>query len=319
MAEIVAFAKRHRRALILGAVAVFVASKVRALTVHNHLTTGLIGVAPDPKMFPNFFFSQSGLWIYVRHWKVANPIGHVFLCHGLGEHIGRYEIIAEALNDQGYAVHGMDHQGHGQSEGDRCYFPSFESLIVDYLQFVASVPCGDLPCFLVGHSMGGLVSIFVAARSVEKWRGVVLSGPALKNPENTPTVLALANFVVTHLPRFSVHGLAAEGLCAAKQVIHRYVADPLVHHGRLSLRVVVEMFNHYAIALEEAPKTKWPPMFILQGQEDQVCLAEGAQTFYETLNCSDKDYRCYPDLRHELFNAHGEVLEDAINWIKQRT
>ena len=53
----------------------------------------------------------------------AGPVkGDVIVVHGFGEHIGRYAHIFRELNAAGYACHGMDHQGHGASEGDRLYF-----------------------------------------------------------------------------------------------------------------------------------------------------------------------------------------------------
>ena len=41
--------------------------------------------------------------------------GVVQLVHGMVEHIGRYEEFAGFLNQQGFAVIGHDHLGHGLS------------------------------------------------------------------------------------------------------------------------------------------------------------------------------------------------------------
>jgi hypothetical protein len=45
--------------------------------------------------------------------------GAVLIVHGLGEHGGRYERVAERLNDWGFAVRAYDQFGHGESEGPR--------------------------------------------------------------------------------------------------------------------------------------------------------------------------------------------------------
>lgn len=62
---------------------------------------------------PQYFTNAKGLWLFMRKWEVPNPKGVLFICHGYGEHIGRYEHVAQHLNAHGFAVYGMDHQvGH---------------------------------------------------------------------------------------------------------------------------------------------------------------------------------------------------------------
>lgn len=41
------------------------------------------------------------------------------LCHGYGEHAGRYQWVAGTLNRAGAAVYAADHAGHGRSAGER--------------------------------------------------------------------------------------------------------------------------------------------------------------------------------------------------------
>ena len=99
----------------------------------------------------------------------------------MGEHIARYENFGRYYNALGYYVYGMDHQGHGLSQGTRCYFEKFDYVIDDYIEYVKKVQNNfikeeedykrsgngktlksSLPCFLFGHSMGGLIAINVA-------------------------------------------------------------------------------------------------------------------------------------------------------------
>jgi hypothetical protein len=64
---------------------------------------------------------------------------HVLLCLvgcRFGEHCGRYEHVAKLLNDEGFVVLSMDHQGHGQSEGDRAHVRMFSDYVDDVIQYV---------------------------------------------------------------------------------------------------------------------------------------------------------------------------------------
>src|ERR1700739_3058080 len=42
-------------------------------------------------------------------------VGVVVLVHGMGEHMRRYDHVAQALTAQGFVVYGHDHRGHGAS------------------------------------------------------------------------------------------------------------------------------------------------------------------------------------------------------------
>jgi pimeloyl-ACP methyl ester carboxylesterase len=65
--------------------------------------------------------------IFYRHWQVHAPRAVVLLVHGLGEHSGRYQHVAEALaTARGIATLAPDHYGHGRSPGKRCFVPAFE-------------------------------------------------------------------------------------------------------------------------------------------------------------------------------------------------
>ena len=54
--------------------------------------------------------------IVVYEWKADQPKAVVFLVHGLGEHAGRYDHVAERLNSWGFAVRSYDQYGHGESD-----------------------------------------------------------------------------------------------------------------------------------------------------------------------------------------------------------
>ena len=131
------------------------------------------------------------------------------------EHCGRYEYIAQALTAEGFVVLAMDHQGHGQSEGDRAHVRAFDDYVDDYIQYVNAeskeyegsgipmflvvrvvldcrpVPCAFIAlCIMQGHSMGGTIASLVASRTSSLWRGVVLSGAGVFDARNEGRLLS---------------------------------------------------------------------------------------------------------------------------------
>ena len=47
------------------------------------------------------------------------PKAVIHIIHGMGEHAGRYEVFAEALTRNGFAVYSADQKGHGKTAGIR--------------------------------------------------------------------------------------------------------------------------------------------------------------------------------------------------------
>src|SRR4051794_27664457 len=116
--------------------------------------------------------------VQVRRWPIADPDRLVVLVHGYGEHIGRYEHVAAALNAGGSSVIGPGHAGQGTSPGERGLGTEFAG-VVDDVRRVVSELRGGLPVVLVGHSMGGLIATRYAQRYRADLAGLVLSGPAI--------------------------------------------------------------------------------------------------------------------------------------------
>ena len=96
------------------------------------------------------------MMVVIRSWIPVgrDPIGVVFLTHGVNEHIGRYNSLASRLTREGYVVYGHDHLGHGASGGTKGDIVSFQYVVEDLKQVIkaqmSSFP--DMPCFLLGKS-----------------------------------------------------------------------------------------------------------------------------------------------------------------------
>ena len=179
-----------------------------ASSLHSCGTTA----APPTGHFSARYFKSdaTGIWLYFRVWRpaaeaTASNRGTIYLSHGYAEHCGRYQATAEALANLGYTVVALDHQGHGQREGDRGHLVSMNAVVADLLQLVRVVPpAANKPAFLLGHSMGGLIALLATMRATPgTFRGVVLSAPAISmDPKlDTPLNRFLARTLSNILPK----------------------------------------------------------------------------------------------------------------------
>lgn len=274
----------------------------------------------DSSIYPQYFANKQGLWMYTRSWVVKQPKAAIFICHGLGEHIGRYEHVARFFNAHGYSVYGMDHQGHGQSDGDRGYTDNFQHFVDDYAQFVSTVD-SSVPRFLYGHSMGGLISTMLSIQHHSLWAGVIISAPALiPDPEiATPFKMALVKKLSALLPKVTLDALDSAGMTANQTVVERYSRDRLNYAGGLPIRLVYCLLDAMGKATADVHKIT-VPLFCIHGEIDPICSVEGTHLLHSKASSADKSVKIYPGLLHEPHNEgiHLDVLGDIVAWIQGR-
>ena len=163
--------------------------------------------------------------LYYQRWRPdGEPVANVVVSHGYAEHGGRYRHVAEALTAAGMSVWIPDHRGHGRSEGPRADIESVEAAVSDLDLFVdlVAAEAPDLPLFLVGHSMGGLIATAYAEEHQERLRGLALSGALV---HVAPEVVALAD--LEEIPDLGL----ADAVSSDPAVVQAYKDDPLVYLG----------------------------------------------------------------------------------------
>jgi len=262
-----------------------------------------------------------GSHLYYQYWLPDGaPKAVLLVVHGLGEHSGRYANLVNYFVPRGYAVYALDHFGHGKSEGPREYverFSDFTLPLKTYFDQVRGWQNGQ-PIFLVGHSLGALISANYLLEHQADFTGAVLSGPAVKVPDATsPLLLASGRMLSALLPKLGVLPLDSSGVSRDPAVVRAYVDDPLVFTGKTSARLGAEM-----VAAIGRVRAGWGsitlPVLILQGGADRIVDPAGAQQFYAAVTSPDKTLKVYPGLYHEVYNEpeHEQVLADVEAWLE---
>ncbi len=129
----------------------------------------------------------------VLYLPEGTPRGYFHIVHGMTEHIGRYDRIMTELCKDGYICFGYDHLGHGntaRNDAELGYIAKKggdELLCRDVAAFSDAVRAeyarfyGDLPYYLMGHSMGSFVTRLAVERYVKPDRYIIM-GTGGKNP-----------------------------------------------------------------------------------------------------------------------------------------
>ena len=102
-------------------------------------------------------------------------------------------------------------------------------------------------------------------------------------------------------------------------VVERYLADPLVHNGKASARLVAELFASMQKVLGECDQITLP-ILLLHGDADKMTAYRGSKAFYQDVGSIDKTLNIYPGLYHEIFNEPEQlqVMGDLLAWLKNR-
>ena len=243
--------------------------------------------------------------IYYQCWlpdKKAKAV--LLIAHGFAEHSGRYGNVVNHFVPKGYAVYAPDHRGHGRSDGERVHVDDFNEYIKDLKTFFNIVrkenPKDKI--FLIGHSMGSVITLLYTIAYQHELAGMVTSGGGLAKPGDPPMP-----------PRKPGEALPTAMLSRDPAVIAAYENDPLVYRGPIPTGFA--MGGMLGKLYPMVPQIKLPALIMAgNGGPDGA----RSRTLYEQIGSKDKTLKLYEGLLHEIFNEpeHPQVLADLEAWLK---
>jgi lysophospholipase len=234
--------------------------------------------------------------------------------------MGRYDLLAEALNDADFSVFGHDHRGHGASEGRRGVVGRFPDLVDDVAHLASLAdelaPGPGVP-FLVGHSLGGLVSIRYLQIMAPKLQAAVISAPWLAMAEELTLRDRIAVSVLRRVaPDWPLsRPLRPELLTRDEERARAFREDPLV-----GTSLAVSFFDQVSEAQGRALQGGLPeglPTLVLIPGDDRLTNAGVTREWAERAGAERLEL---PDTRHEPFNDidRNTTFERIVEWLKLR-
>jgi len=98
--------------------------------------------------------------------------GHIVFSHANSFGASTYGVLFEALKARHFSVSAIDKFGHDPRYPVTNNWPHLVQQLVDFAQ--ASADKTEAPVFLVGHSLGGFLSLMAASQAPKLVRGVLL-------------------------------------------------------------------------------------------------------------------------------------------------
>ena len=282
----------------------------------------------------------SAVDVHAATWD-GEADGAVFVCvHGLGGSHVNWSLLAPRLVKHG-PVFAPDLAGFGLTPptGRRPTVHDNVDLLAGYIRTVSP----DRPVVLLGNSMGGLISILLAASSAELVAGLVLLAPASPRPVRAPFDRRVAtDFALMAVPGVGERVLAwRQGrttpaqqvrdtmrLCAADSAS----LDPAVIEAHVELarqrrempyardamlqaaRSLLLLVGPRAPALWSAVARIQAPALLLHGGRDRLVTPAGMRAMAGRRR--DWTAITYDDLGHvPMLEAPARVADDIEQWL----
>ncbi|MFC4776190.1 alpha/beta hydrolase [Paenibacillus sp. GCM10023252] len=269
------------------------------------------------------FDGSDGTRLYIQEWLPHNQPsrGVVGIIHGMGEHSGRYQPVADRLTAAGYAVLAYDQRGHGLSPGKRGHTFPMAAVTGDADAFLRHVIDRHplLPRFLYGHSMGGNVALNYALRYEPDIAGLVLTSPWLRLAFEPPAIRVWAGKQIARVwPSFSQSTrLKSSDLYQSPPVNPEKLADGL-RHERITVGTYIALHAAGEWAMSNIDRLQ-SPLLLMHGTGDRVTSYECSGLVAEALadRCT---FRKWDVSDHEVHNGNNrdEFLQAIVEWLDHR-
>lgn len=260
-----------------------------------------------------------GRELFWQSWEPSGTVkGVVVIVHGLHEHSARYEWVAGQLNAAGYAAFALDHAGHGRSGGARGQLYRWSQVLdgVGSLVRKAREAHPDVPLFVLGHSMGGLISLSYVLRDKPQLNGLIVSAPALVQSVAGPALVFAGKIISRVAPNLGVVALDSNFVSRDLAIVEYHRTNPLMITGNVRARTAAEVIRAGEQVIANLPSLRMP-LLVLTGTADKIVDPAGAQIAYDKASSPDKTLKTYEGLYHEILNEPEKdvVMNDVLNWL----
>jgi alpha-beta hydrolase superfamily lysophospholipase len=277
------------------------------------------------------FNGRDGFPVAGYRWQPeGTPRGIVQITHGVGEHLRRYEHLAQTLTAAGFHVHGHDSRGHGQTItlgaepgviGADGWTRTIEDL--DVLAGLGRAGHPGLPLILFAHSMGSFATQQYLLDHSDRVDAVALSGTGALDLIEPALDLDSGLGLDLFNAAFEPGRTGFEWLSRDDRQVDDYIADPLCgfSYDVDGMKAVFAGARQVADPARMAGVRADLPLYIAVGDQDpvngQLALVNALVDRYRAAGLADVELHVYAGARHEVLNEtnRAEVEADLLAWL----
>ncbi|KAJ9175640.1 hypothetical protein P3X46_014178 [Hevea brasiliensis] len=281
-----------------------------------------------------FILNSRGLKLFTCRWIPVNqePKALIFICHGYAMECSiTMNSTANRLAKEGFAIYGIDYEGHGKSAGLDGYVDNMDNVIDDCSVHFTSI-CEKEENrkkmrYLLGESMGGAVALLLHREKPEFWDGAILVAPMCKIAEDMkphPMVISILTKLSGYIPTWKI--IPSKDIIdvafKVPEVRQEIRSNPYCYKGRPRLKTGYELLRA-TMQIEQKLQEVSLPFLVLHGEDDKVTDKSVSKQLNDVASSTDKTIKLYPGMWHGLL--YGEPIEnievvfkDIIDWLEER-
>lgn len=263
-----------------------------------------------------------GCKLFLRSW-VTDSSDVLLILHGLGGHSGWYINMADTLAKRGLTVYADDHRGFGHSEGLPAHIDDYSTFVEDCHALVAEIhrrhPGRNV--YVLGHSMGGILTTHLAAKYGQELAGILYLNPWVEDTSRLPigTTLAILLRGPFKSRRYYQVARGTEVMTARQEAIEMLNADP--YWRRKQTASFLFQILLMRLSVPKRAKQITLPVLVMQAGDDKAVLISGTRKLYNALASNDKTWKGYEKFWHdsEFEEEHSRMDSDIAEWISRHS
>jgi len=259
---------------------------------------------------------------YKIHYLQKGKGKNLVFIHGFLGSTWLFEAQIEHFSSK-FRTIAIDHLGHGKS--DKPDSESYELTdLAEYLEETLSKIIGDEKIILVGHSMGGMISLIYATnpKLAKRLEGLILmsTAPKLNNPGLVQYVEDLKSGAMSLKDRETIETIFV-GLCFQRkarkeqtELIKEFVDKTLENAEYVGLRTMESIVNNFDV--ESKLKSISIPTLILAGDKDTFILPTESESMHKLIQNSKLSILT-PKIGHMIqYEATEQYTAAVENFLK---
>uniref|UniRef100_A0A7N0TL66 Serine aminopeptidase S33 domain-containing protein n=1 Tax=Kalanchoe fedtschenkoi TaxID=63787 RepID=A0A7N0TL66_KALFE len=272
-------------------------------------------------------------WNPTQHHHQQHPKALIFFCHGYAMECSvSMKDTGMRLATAGYAVHGIDYEGHGKSAGLLGFINNMDCIVHDCTDHFTNISEREGNSkkvrFLLGESMGGAIALLIHQKMPQFWDGAILVAPMCKIADEvkpSPAVAKALSRLARIIPTWKIVPTPNDVVDAAFRLPETRMEireNPYCYKGRPRLKTAYELMR-VSTELENNLHKIQLPFLVVHGECDIVTDPSVSQLLYEKASSTDKTFKLYPGMWHSLL--YGEtpenvntVFTDIISWLDEK-
>ncbi len=262
------------------------------------------------------FISHDRQEIFFRYWPALSekPEGAIILLHRGHEHSGRVAHIVEELGLDNYSFYAWDARGHGLTQGQRGYSPSFATTVRDLDCFARHITETDgfalQDMALIAQSVGAVIGATWVHDYAPPIRAMVLAAPAFDVKLYVPLAKEGIWLWQKLKGTFFVNSyVKARFLTHDKERIASFENDPLITRP-IASNILLELYENAERIVRDARAITTPTQVLISGR-DWVVRDAPQHRFYENLAGPIKERHVLKGFYHDTLGERDRALAFA--------